>query len=136
LTVLLLNHVRGIFKVVAVKPPGFGDKRLNRFKDLALLTSGQAILDDFSSPKLEDLTLEHLGQSERVVVTASSTTIIGAVGDQMAIKERIETLREEAELILTKKPGQGSASGNMTLKNWKIELRYWTVGQAFLVSAG
>jgi len=43
LTGLLLNHVRGIFKVVAVKPPGFGDKRLNRLKDLALLTGGQAI---------------------------------------------------------------------------------------------
>jgi len=112
LTGLLLNHVRGIFKVVAVKPPGFGDKRLNRFKDLALLTGGKAILDDYSSPKLEDVTLDQLGQAARVVVTASSTTIIGAAGDQAAIKERIETLRKEAELILAKKPGQGSATGN------------------------
>ena len=63
LTGLLLNHVRGIFKVVAVKPPGFGDKRLNRLKDLALLTGGQAILDDYSSPKLEHVTLEQLGQA-------------------------------------------------------------------------
>lgn len=109
---LLLNHVRGIFKVVAVKPPGFGDKRLNRFKDLALLTGGQAILDDYSSPALEHVTLEHLGQAQRVVVTANSTTIIGAAGDQVAIKERIETLRQEAEFILSKKPGQGSPSGN------------------------
>ncbi len=112
LTGLLLNHVRGIFKVVAVKPPGFGDKRLNRFKDLALLTGGQAILDDYSSPKLEDVTLEQLGQAKRVVVTASSTTIIGAKGDQVAIKECAETLRKEADLILAKKPGQGSATGN------------------------
>jgi chaperonin GroEL len=112
LTGLLLNHVRGIFKVVAVKPPGFGDKRLNRLKDLALLTGGQAILDDYSSPKLEDVTLDQLGQAARVVVTASSTTIIGAVGDQAAIQERIETLRKEANFILAKKPGDGSPSGN------------------------
>ena len=112
LTGLILNHVRGIFKVVAVKPPGFGDKRLNRFKDLALLTGGQAILDDYSSPKLDDVTLEQLGQAAKVVVTAGSTTIIGAVGDQAAIKERIETLRKEAEIILAKKPGNGSPTGN------------------------
>ncbi|MFI3137270.1 MAG: chaperonin GroEL [Methylococcaceae bacterium] len=112
LTGLLLNQVRGIFKVVAVKPPGFGDKRLNRFKDLALLTGGQAILDDYSSPKLEHVTLEQLGQAQRVVVTASSTTIIGAAGDQILIQERIETLHQEADIILAKKPGQGSATGN------------------------
>jgi chaperonin GroEL len=112
LTGLLLNHVRGLFKVVAVKPPGFGDKRLDRFKDLALLTGGQAILDDYSSPKLEDVTLDQLGQAARVVVTVSSTTIIGAAGNQAAIQERIETLRAEAEIILAKKPGQGSATGN------------------------
>ncbi|MFI3222823.1 MAG: chaperonin GroEL [Methylococcaceae bacterium] len=112
LTGLLLNHVRGIFKVVAVKPPGFGDKRLNRFKDLALLTGGKAILDDYSSPKLEDVTLDQLGQAIRVVVTASSTTIVGAFGDQAAIQERIEILRKEAAIILAKKPGDGSPSGN------------------------
>ncbi|NOT84130.1 MAG: chaperonin GroEL [Methylococcaceae bacterium] len=112
LTGLLLNNVRGIFKVAAVKPPGFGDKRLNRLKDLALLTGGQAILDDYSSPKLEDVTLAQLGQAQRVVITASSTTIIGAVGDQMLIQERIATLRQEADFILAKKPGQGSPSGN------------------------
>ncbi|SJM93023.1 Hsp60 family chaperonin [Crenothrix polyspora] len=109
---LLLNHVRGLFKVVAVKPPGFGDKRLNRLKDLALLTGGQTILDDYSSPKLEHVTLDQLGQAKRVLVTASSTTIIGAAGDQAAIKARIATLRQEADFILSKKPGQGSASGN------------------------
>ncbi|MCX7097550.1 MAG: molecular chaperone GroEL [Methylococcales bacterium] len=112
LTGLLLNHVRGIFKVVAVKPPGFGDKRNNRLKDLALLTGGQAILDDFSSPKLDAVRLDQLGQAERVVVTASSTTIMGAKGDPGAVKSRVETLRQEAEIILAKKPGQGSATGN------------------------
>jgi len=112
LTGLLLNHVRGIFKVVAVKPPGFGDKRINRLKDLALLTGGQAILDDYSSPLLENISLEHLGQAKQVVVTAASTTIIGAEANQSAVDDLIAHLRNEADFILSKKPGQGSATGN------------------------
>ncbi|MDO9212276.1 MAG: chaperonin GroEL [Methylococcales bacterium] len=112
LTGLLLNHVRGIFKVAAVKPSGFGDKRIDRLKDLALLTGGKAILDDYSSPKLEYVTLEMLGQAQRVVVTEGTTTIIGAKGDMHAAKQLIKTLRAQADLILAKKPGQGSATGN------------------------
>lgn len=112
LTGLLLNHVRGIFNVVAVKAPGFGDKRIDRLKDLALLTGGQAILDDYSSPKLEHVTLDLLGQSQRVVITETTTTIIGAKGDGELVKERIKNLREQADLILAIKPGTGSATGN------------------------
>lgn len=112
LTGLLLNHVQGVFKVVAVKSPGFGDKRIDRLKDLALLTGGQAILDDYSSPKLEHVTLDMLGQAQRVVVTETTTTIIGAHGDKQLAKQRIATLRAEADVILSKKPGQGSATGN------------------------
>ena len=75
--------MRGIFKVVAVKPPGFGDKRMNRLKDLALLTGGQAILDDYSSPKLEHVTLSAIGASYSVLsLPQNSTTIIGAIGIQ------------------------------------------------------
>lgn len=109
---LLLNHVQGVFKVVAVKAPGFGDKCVDRLKDLALSTGGQAILDDYASPKLEHVTLEQLGQAQRVVVTETTTTIIGAKGDKALAQERIQNLREQADLILAKKPGQGSASGN------------------------
>jgi len=112
LTGLLLNHVRGIFKVIAVKPPGFGDKRVDRLKDLALLTGGKAILDDYSSPTLEYVTLEMLGQAQRVVVTEGTITIIGGHGDPQTAKQLIDTLRAQAELILAKKPGQGSATGN------------------------
>ncbi len=112
LTGLLLNHVRGIFNVVAVKSPGFGDKRIDRLKDLALLTGGQAILDDYSSPKLEHVTLDLLGQAQRVVITETTTTIIGAKGDDERVKERIKNLREQADLILAIKPGTGSATGN------------------------
>jgi len=109
---LLLNHVRGIFKVIAVKPSGFGDKRIDRLKDLALLTGGKAILDDYSSPKLEYVTLEMLGQAQRVIVTEGATTIIGGHGDPQAAKQLIDTLRVQADFILAKKPGQGSATGN------------------------
>jgi chaperonin GroEL len=112
LTGLLLNHVQGVFKVVAVKSPGFGDKRINRLKDLALLTGGQAILDDYSSPKLEHITLDLLGQAQRVVVTEGTTTIIGAKGDAEKVKQRMTNLRTEADLILAIKPGVGSPSGN------------------------
>jgi chaperonin GroEL len=109
---LLLNHVRGIFKVVAVKTPGFGDKCTDRLKDLALLTGGQAILDDYASPKLEHVTLEQLGQAQRVVITETTTTIIGAKGNPDLVKERILNLRAQAAVILAIKPGTGSASGN------------------------
>ncbi|MFZ4504267.1 MAG: chaperonin GroEL [Methylovulum sp.] len=112
LTGLVLNVRQGVFSVVAVKPPGFGDRRLNRFKDLALLTGGHAILDDYSSPKLEQVTPMLLGQAERVIVTETSITIIGAKGDKKLVQQRIETLRAEADFILSKKPGEGSATGN------------------------
>ncbi|MDD2722582.1 MAG: chaperonin GroEL [Methylovulum sp.] len=113
LTGLLLNHVRGIFKVVAVKPPGFGDKRVNRLRDLALLAGGEAILDlPGLSGVLERVGLEQLGQAQRAVITESSTTIIGATGEPAAIAQLSENLRQEAELILAKKPGVGSATGN------------------------
>jgi chaperonin GroEL len=104
--------VRSIFKVVAVKSPGFGDKRIDRLKDLALLTGGQAILDDYASPKLEHVTLEQLGQAQRVVITETTTTIIGAKGNPDLVKERILNLRDQAAVILAIKPGTGSASGN------------------------
>lgn len=113
LTGLLLNHVRGIFNVVAVKPPGFGDRRINRLNDLALLTGGQAIVDAPGlNGKLEQVTLEQLGQAKKAVITATGTTIIGGIGDQAAIAQLSETLRREAELILARKPGKGSATGN------------------------
>lgn len=112
LTGLLLNNTRGIFKVAAVKPPGFGDKRAARFKDMALMTGGEAILDGIMSTKLEHVTLEQLGQAKRVVINEDSVTIIGAKGDQEAIERMTKQLRLEADIILQRKPGDGSPSGN------------------------
>jgi chaperonin GroEL len=112
LTGLLLNHVRGIFKVVAVKPPGFGDKRINRLSDLALLTDGTAILEAHAM-RLEDVTLAQLGQAQRAVVVEGSTTIVGAIGSRELVNTRIEALRRELTLVRARKPGEGSATGNL-----------------------
>jgi len=111
LTGLLINHARGTFNTVAVNPPGFGDKRINRLKDLALMTGGEAILEE-SFTKLEHVTLEQLGQASRVVVTEGTVTIIGGKGEQEKIDQLMSGLRHEAEIILQRKPGQGSPTGN------------------------
>ncbi len=111
LTGLLLNHIRGVFKVVAIKPPGFGDKRIDRLNDLALLTGGQAILEGRGN-RLDQVELAQLGQARRAVITAERTTIIGGTGDSNRIRQLIQSLRQEAETIRAKKPGQGSATGN------------------------
>ncbi|QPK62311.1 chaperonin GroEL [Methylomonas sp. LL1] len=111
LTGLLLNHIRGVFNVVAIKPPGFGDKRLNRLNDLALLTGGQA-LHEGRGDQLERVTLAQLGQARRAVITAEQTTIIGGIGDQARIRQLSRSLRQQAEAIRAQKPGQGSATGN------------------------
>jgi DNA-binding phage protein len=73
LTGLLLNHVRGIFKVVAIKPPGFGENRINRLQDSALLTGGTPVLESYAV-RLEDVTLSQLGQAQRAAIIESSTT--------------------------------------------------------------
>ncbi|CAG1022803.1 60 kDa chaperonin [Methylococcales bacterium] len=111
LTGLLLNHIRGVFNVVAIKPPGFGDKRLNRLNDLALLTGGQAILEGRGN-RLDQVELAQLGQARRAVITAEQTTIIGGIGDQARIRQLSLSLRQQAEAIRAQRPGQGSATGN------------------------
>ena len=111
LTGLLLNHVRGVFAAVAVKPPGFGDKRIDRLKDLAVLTGGQAILEG-NFKRLEDVTLAELGQAKRIVVGELSTTIIGAAGDKKTVAALSERLAADAEIIRARKPGEGSPTGN------------------------
>jgi len=108
---LLLNQAQGNFKVVALKPPGFGDKRENRLKDLAIMTGGEAFIGDFST-KLEHVELEQLGEAEQVIVTAEKITILGGRGDPEKIKQRVNYLENEAKIIQQKKPGDGSPTGN------------------------
>ena len=112
LTGLLLNHVRGVFKVVAVKPPGFGDNRINRLNDLALLTGGTAILEAHAV-RLEDVTLAQLGQAQRAVISEGSTRIVGAAGSRQAVDTQIAVLRRDLALVRARKPGSGSATGNL-----------------------
>ncbi|MDD2759519.1 MAG: chaperonin GroEL [Methylomonas sp.] len=108
---LLLNHIRGVFQVAAIKPPGFGDKRLDRLQDLALLTGGEAILAA-RSQNLERVDLAQLGQAQRVVISAEQTTIVGAAGDAGAITLHRQNLGKEADAVRERKPGQGSPTGN------------------------
>lgn len=112
LTTTLLNQTRGLLKVVAVKPPAFGDRRLKHLADLAALTGGKVLLSAHGDiPEL--VALADLGQAARVIVDAESTTIILGKGDPEVIAERLAGLRLELELVQARKPGEGSPSGNM-----------------------
>jgi chaperonin GroEL len=112
LTTTLLNHVRGIIKVVAVKPPAYGDRRIQRLGDLAVLTGGSALLTAHGH-KPEHAALKDLGQARRVVVDAQSTTIVGGAGDPAAIARHIAGLQLELARVKAKKPGDGSPRGNL-----------------------
>ncbi|UZR28796.1 Hsp60 family chaperonin [Methylococcus mesophilus] len=108
---ILLNHVRGVFKAVAVTAPGFGDKRPNRLLDLAALTGGRAILEA-KGDRLDRVTLADLGRVRRAVVSADETALLGTPGTE-ASRARLEGLRLEAEQYRALKPGQGSATGRL-----------------------
>jgi len=107
---LLLNHVRGNFRAVAVKPPGYGDRRFDRLRDLAALTGGRACLD-VQGDRLERMGLADLGQARKAVISADSTTILGAKGDAGAVRNILAGLEFEAGEIQAMKPGQGSTTG-------------------------
>ncbi|OHX34190.1 molecular chaperone GroEL [Methylomonas sp. LWB] len=111
LTGMLLNHIRGVFKTVAVKPPGFGDRRLERLNDLALLTGATPVLQSHGT-RLEDLTLAQLGQAERAIVGAETTTILAGAGDSEAVARVVSGLRQALADVRARKPGDGSPTGN------------------------
>ena len=96
LATLVLNKLRGMLNVVAVKAPGFGDRRKAMLGDIAVLTGGTVISEEVGR-KLETATLEDLGKAEKVVVDKDNTTVIGGKGDEKAIKGRIEEIRVEKE---------------------------------------
>ena len=89
LATLVLNKLRGMLNVVAVKAPGFGDRRKAMLQDIATLTGGTVISEE-TGRKLETATINDLGRAEKVVSTKDDTTIIGGKGDSMAIKGRID----------------------------------------------
>jgi chaperonin GroEL len=96
LATLVLNKLRGMLNVVAVKAPGFGDRRKAMLGDIATLTGGTVIAEE-TGRKLETATLMDLGRAEKVVVTKDDTTIIGGKGDPNEIKGRIEQIRVEID---------------------------------------
>jgi chaperonin GroEL len=94
LATLVLNRLRGVIASVAVKAPGFGDRRKAMLQDIAILTGGQLITQELGF-RLESVTLEHLGRATRVVVDREHTTIIGGSGDRKAIEGRCQELRRQ-----------------------------------------
>ena len=93
LPTLVLNKIRGTFNVVAVKAPGFGDRRKAQLQDIAVLTGGTVISDDLGM-NLKDATVEQLGQANKVTVTKDSTTIVDGAGAKEAIAERVDQIKQ------------------------------------------
>jgi chaperonin GroEL len=96
LATLVVNKIRGVLTCVAVKAPGFGDRRKAMLQDMAILTGGRAITEELGV-KLENLKLEDLGTAKRVVVERETTTIIGGGGQRDAIEGRCNELRTQIE---------------------------------------
>jgi chaperonin GroEL len=96
LATLVVNKIRGTFKSVAVKAPGFGDRRKAQLADIAILTGGQVIAEEVGL-KLENATLDLLGQARKVVVTKDETTIVEGAGDAEEIAGRVAQIRAEIE---------------------------------------
>ncbi|GAA4068734.1 chaperonin GroEL [Microbacterium laevaniformans] len=96
LATLVLNKIRGIFKSVAVKAPGFGDRRKAQLQDIAILTGGQVITEEVGL-KLENATTDLLGKARKVIVTKDETTIVEGAGESAQIEGRVTQIKREIE---------------------------------------
>lgn len=96
LSTLVVNKLRGTFEVVAVKAPGFGDRRKEMLQDIAILTGGQVISEELGLD-IKETTLEQLGKASSVKVTKETTTIVDGAGEQDKIKERVEQIKRQVE---------------------------------------
>ena len=96
LATLVVNKLRGALKCVAVKAPGFGDRRKEMLEDIAILTGGQVVAEEIGI-KFESLELRQLGRTERVVVNKDTTTLIGGKGDKKAIEGRKQQIRQQVD---------------------------------------
>ncbi|AOE60638.1 chaperonin GroEL [Pseudomonas corrugata] len=94
LTTLVVNHIRGVLKAVAIKAPGFGDRRKDMLQDMAVLTGGTVISSDLGI-SLEQVELQQLGRAHRVVVSKDSTSLIGGAGTREAIDARLQQIRAQ-----------------------------------------
>ncbi len=96
LATLVVNKLRGTLQVVAVKAPGFGERRKAMLQDIAILTGGEVVSEDLGV-KLESITLNQLGRAKRIVVDKENTTIVDGAGDPEKIKARVKQIRTEIE---------------------------------------
>ncbi|WP_110588270.1 chaperonin GroEL [Microbacterium suaedae] len=96
LATLVLNKIRGIFKAVAIKAPGFGDRRKAQLQDIAILTGGQVITEEVGL-KLENTDLDLLGRARKVIVTKDETTIVEGAGEAEQIEGRVTQIRREID---------------------------------------
>ena len=96
LTTIILNNLRGTFKVAAVKAPGFGDRRKEMLKDIAVLTGGEVISSELGL-ELNETTIEQLGQAKQVVIQKENTIIVDGAGDKDEIKSRVNQIRAAIE---------------------------------------
>lgn len=94
LAALVINRLRGVLKVAAVKAPGFGERRKAMLEDMAILTGGAVVSED-TGTKLENVTLEMLGEAKRITIDKESTTLVGGAGEGAAIKQRCEQIRAQ-----------------------------------------
>ena len=140
---LVLNKIRGVLNVVAVKAPGFGDRRKAMLQDIAILTNASVISEE-TGRKLENATIEDLGRAEKVTIDKDNTTIVGGKGESSAIKGRIEQIRVEDALSATRAaveegivPGGGVALINAieSIKDLKFEQEDSQIGVNIVRSA-
>ena len=96
LSTLIVNKLRGTFTCVAVKAPGFGDRRKEMLQDIAILTGGQVISSEIGL-ELKDTTVDQLGRARQITITKENTTIVDGAGDKQAIKDRIAQIRTQIE---------------------------------------
>lgn len=96
LSTLILNKLRGTFNCVAVKAPGFGERRKENLQDIAILTGGTFIADDLGM-ELEDVTVDDLGRAGNVIITKDTTTIVDGGGDKAEIADRVQVIRKQIE---------------------------------------
>jgi len=96
LTTLILNKIRGTFSALAVKAPGFGDRRKDMLQDIAIVTGASVITEDLGR-KLDTVTLEDLGHAHKVIATKDSTTFVGGAGEEAKIQARVAVIRKTLE---------------------------------------
>ncbi len=92
----MLNKLKGAFNVLAIKAPGFGDRKKEILKDIAILTGATVITDELGY-KLEHASMEHLGHAKSIIAQKDSTTIIGGTGDKSRIDARVNEIRAQIE---------------------------------------